>query len=149
MNQIAKEIKDYWHTQSPYLSFDAEILDAIVGTLSEDETLILQRGKKACYDAGETEWNTYLFAVNKAFNRHNDVICGYTVVEDGDVICSEKSSITELDISPTTLKNCNKNYIYHVNDIEKDILPSLSLDAIADLTAAIVEYNAIHSVQVG
>lgn len=149
MNKIAKEIRDYWNEQSPYFTFDVETLDAIVPTLSEDETLILQKGRECCLK-GDNQLNkdSYLYAVHKAFNRHNDVICGYTVLEGSSVICSEKSSITELDISIDTLRNCNKNCLYHVSDVEKEILPSLTLDAIADLTAAIISYNATHCVAV-
>lgn len=148
MNQIAKEIRDYWNTLSPYFTFDVETLDSLVPTLTKDETLILQKGYDACCKEAGIDKDTYLYAVHKAFNRHNDIICGYTIIEDGTVICSEKSSITELDISIETLRNCNKNCIYHVCDVEKTILPTLTLDAIADLTAAIIEYNAIHNVNI-
>lgn len=148
MNKIAKEIKDYWFEQSHYFMLDTEVLDAIIPTLSTDETLILNKGRDACFKSSELEKAAYQYAVSKAFNRHNDVISGYTVIDGDAVLCSEKSSITELDISIETLISCNKHCIYHVCDVEKDILPSLPFEAIADLTGAIISYNEVHGVPV-
>lgn len=145
MNRIATEIKNYWLDQNQYFRLDSETLETVVDSLSEDDKLILGKGKEVCFK-DPTDKEMYLFAVNKAFNRHNDIIAGNTVIENGEVICSEKSSITELDISAETLWHCNRHCIYHVEDIEKDILPTLSFEAIADLTAAIISYNAIHSI---
>lgn len=148
MNKIAKEIKDYWFEQSPYFRLDTDVLDSIIPTLSTDETLILNRGKDVCLKSSALDRGAYLYAVNKAFNRHNDIISGYTVIEDNSVLCSEKSSITELDISIETLISCNKHCIYHVCDVEKEMLPSLPFETIADLTGAIISYNEVHGVPV-
>lgn len=144
MNRIAKEIKEYWFKQSPYFILDSEVLDKVSRSLSADETLILEKGFDACTDAVSKE--AYTFAVHKAFNRHNDIITGSTVIDGDEILCSEKSSITELEISIGTLVDCNRHCIYHVEDVEKELLPGLSLEAIADLTAAIICYNAKHSV---
>jgi len=148
MNSIAKEIKNYWFEQSPYFMLDSEVLETITKTLSKDETLLLSRGFEDCCKDEKSKL-AYIFTVNKAFNRHNDIITGATIIEDETILCSEKSSITELDITLETLKDCNKHCIYHVEDVEKDLLPGLSLEAIADLTAAIISYNSEHSIQVG
>lgn len=148
MNSISKEIKDYWYQQSPYFSWDSEVLNGVVDSLTETERDILKQGWEAVKSSGDAVLEeTYLFTVHKAFNRHNDIICGYSYAEGGEVICTAKSSITELDISPTTLRECNKNAFYHVNDIEKKLLPTLSFEAIADVTAAILLYNEQHMLE--
>lgn len=147
MDSISKEIKDYWYQQSPYFLWDAETLKETVDTLTDLERDVLSFGWDALKNRPDTDSDRslYLFTVHKAFNRHNDIICQNTMVVDGEIICTAKSSITELDISPATLIECNKNAFYHVEDIEKEQLPFLSLDAIADVTAAIILYNAQHS----
>ena len=50
----------------------------------------------------------------------------------------ENSSITELNIELKTLRDCNRNAVYHISDISKEILPALSFEAIADVTGAVI-----------
>lgn len=146
MNSVAKEIKDYWTKQSASFSWDAETLDLVAKSLSPEETEVLSKGRDACFAEDGVVKERYLFAVNKAFNRHNDIICGYTgVADDGSLLVTERSSITELNIRIGTLINCNRNCVYHIRDFETTILPSMTLDAIANLTNAILEYNMTHS----
>lgn len=145
MNAVAKEIKEYWDRQSQHFSWDAETLDFVSQTLSKDEQDVLLKGRAWCHADGGELWDEYLFAVTKAFNRHNDIICHYTTVDDdGSIIISKRSSITELGIKVSTLVNCNRNGVYHIGDIEKTQLPRLTLESIANVTAAIIVYNREH-----
>lgn len=138
MNKIAKEIRDYWSRQSQYFMWDSEVLDAIIPTLPQSDIDALTNDPD-----GKSE--QYWIAVNRAFNRHNDVICGYTTIREDGALCSAKSAITELDVSYATIRECNKHGVYHIKDIEDDIPDGLSLDAAAELTAAIISYNEKHS----
>lgn len=143
MSKITKEIKDYWKKQSPYLSFDVDILDRVINTLSDEERKILTNGDS---DVKE-EHDRYLFAVTRAFNRHNDFVCGYSdVADNGDIICSEKSSISELDIDYKTLVTCNRSAIYKVADMQTELLPSMTFEASVELTAAVLKYHAQHNI---
>lgn len=141
MNKVAKEVRDYWLSQNGYFQLDSEILGLTVESLSEAEKMILGKGKDACRAADDRTWQEYLFVVNKAFNRHNDLITGATTIDGTDLIITKKSSISELDISLNTLITCNRACIYHIEDVDKKLLPKLSFEAIADVTAAIIEYN--------
>ena len=147
MNKLNKEVMEYWHRRNACYIFDPETLDLAVSTLTEEEKLILGKGVDTCKLDPDLR-SRFMFVANKAFNRHNDIISGYTILEDDEISCTEKSSITELQISPETLVDCNRNCIYHIADVEKTILPSLSLEAIADLTAAIILYNTEHGVPI-
>lgn len=150
MKANAKEIKDYWGRQSPNYQWDAETLDFVVDTLSDAEREVLNMGYDVCKKCGDTTWETYILTVSKAFNRHNDLLCRYTTAdENGNLTTSLNSSITELDINVRTLTNCNRAYIYHINDFSKSLLPKLPLETIADLTTALVKYNATHDIKVG
>lgn len=150
MNRIAKEIRDYWDDQLPCFQWDSEILDLVSRTLTPEETEVLTKGRDACQAAEGKTWEQYLFTITKAFNRHNDIVCHYTTVGPGEtLLCTSRSSITELNINISTLVNCNRNCVYHINDIEKTMLPRLTLESIADVTAAIIVYNAIHQNDVG
>jgi hypothetical protein len=145
MNKIAQEIRNYWFTQSPFFILEPDVLDKVVQSLTDEEKKTILTGDEGKPTGDQASQDAYLFAVHKAFNRHNDIITGATTVNNGTVLCTEKACITELDISAETLKDCNKHCIYHICDVEKDILPGLSLEAIADLTAAIISYNETHT----
>ena len=147
MNSVAKEIKEYWSRKSRNFQFDSETLDIVSKTMTPDEEELLHSGEDLCRSIGGDTWDKYLFTVNKSFNRHNDIVCRYTTVSpDGQLFITNHSSITELPIKVGTLAACNKNCIYHICDFEKDLLQSLSLAAIADLTSAIVVYNSEHEI---
>ena len=149
MNSVAKEIKDYWMRQSASFSWDAETLDLVSKSLNPEEVAVLEKGRDKCFAEGGEAKERYIFVVNKAFNRHNDIICHYTEVSnDGSLRITERSSITELNIRVDTLINCNRNCVYHINEFETTLLPAMTLDAIADLTNAIVMYNEEHKGEV-
>ena len=141
MNKIAREVRSYWFSQSPYLMWDPITLDNVIKTLSPHEMELLDKGVEDC---DYTEMDDYTFTMNRVFNRHNDIICGWTTIEDGKVVCTEKSSITELDISLSVLKDCNRHCVYHVADVE-DTMPGFSFESAVELTAAIIKYNQTHS----
>lgn len=134
MKLEVKNVKDYWTAQSSNFQLDSEILSDCVSALTDAECAVLTTG-----DATD---EAFVFLVNKVFNRHNDVCNGVTVISDGAVEISSESSITELEISLDTLINCNRNCIYHIADVNKEILPALTFEAIAELTAAIITCDA-------
>lgn len=140
MRKEVKVVKEYWEEESPLYNLDSETLTECVEAMETIEKEILMNGDSKT-DTQQHE--DFLFMVHKAFNRHNDVCSGYTTIirdENGkyDVDLTGQSSITELNIELSTLINCNRNCVYRINDIAKEILPSLQFEAIADLTGAII-----------
>lgn len=138
MKKEIKVVRDYWKSQHDAFCLDTDVLTLSVETLTAEEQATLEQ-----YAKDEVMTDAVTFLMHKVFNRHNDICCGVTVInENNDVCLTVASSITELNIQLETLKDCNKHYIYHVQDITKEILPTLTLEAIADVTAAVLYYNA-------
>lgn len=136
MRKEVKVVRDYWTNLSPAFSIDPIVLNESVDTLETVEREILLNGDS---DTDKEQHEEFLFVVNKVFNRHNDICSGASGVDaDGGFVCTTKSSITELNISFSTLVDCNRNAIYHINDVSKEALPTLSFEAIADVTAALI-----------
>lgn len=140
MRKEVKVVKEYWEEQSPLFDLDSETLTECVEAMETIEKEILMIGDSKT-DTQQHE--DFMFMINKAFNRHNDVCSGYTSIikdEAGSyrVELTGQSSITELNIELSTLINCNRNCVYRINDITKEVLPSLQFEAIADLTGAII-----------
>ena len=121
MRKEVKVVRDYWATISPLFNLDTEVLVMSVDSLETVEREILLNG-----DSTTDE------------DQHDEFIFVVTEVKDGDVIISENSSITELNIELKTLRDCNRNAVYHISDISKEILPALSFEAIADVTGAVI-----------
>lgn len=138
MNVYATAVKDFYAKQSPLYEFDSVILNEVIESLTDSEKAKLKHLANSLDAAEDLD---VLFVVTKVFNRHNDVWSGYTKIENDDIIISDNSSITELEIEPTTLIDCNRNCIYKIKDVESRYLPVLSLEAIADLTAEIVKFQ--------
>lgn len=133
MNKLIKDVKSYWEKKSQFFILDTDILTSCIETLTDDERDILRSFNSDMYD----------FVQAKVFNRHNDISSGATALNDDNTITiTEKSSITELEITPDTLTACNKGCIFHICDIDKELLPTMSFETIADLTTAIIVYNA-------
>lgn len=141
MKKEIKVVRDYWKKRSEAFILDTDVLTLCIETLSDTEKAVLLNHSEDCTE----HTPEFIFVVNKVFNRHNDVCCGVTTFEEIKggyrIDITVASSITELDISLETLKNCNDNYIFHIQDISKEILPTLTLEAIADVTAAVITYN--------
>ncbi len=144
MKKNVKEVYDYWTSKRYNFSFDSEILDACVNNLTPRELAVLDRGRETCEDS-EALKEEFTYLMYKVFNRHNDIASRYSYIdEDGELVISERSSITELDISLETMKNCNQSCVYHIVDIQKETLPSLTFEAIAEVTAAILTFKKEH-----
>lgn len=138
MNKYAKAVKDYFQKQSPLYRFDSEILELSVNTMSDTERALLA----STIDDPDVETDpVVMFALYKAFNRHNDLYSHATVIDGNDIIISDNTSITELNISPQTFIDCSKNCIYKIKDVEAQYLPVLPLESIADLTNEIVLFQ--------
>ena len=81
--------------------------------------------------------------MNKAFNRHNDICKKNTLIgANEELILTDKSSLSELNIGIETLMECNQAGMYTIQDFSKANLVTLTLDTIHELTGAIIIYNA-------
>lgn len=143
MKKTVKEFYDYWNGKRLNFVFDSEILDVCVTHLLPHELKIVELGWEECVES-EALNVQFTFLMNKIFNRHNDIASRYTRVENDELVITPRSSITELDISMSTYKNCNASCIYHIEDVQKDILPSLTFESIAELTGAILTFQKEH-----
>lgn len=140
MNKLARAVKEFAFREfGNGIIFDSDVLDVAIKTLTPDEVETLELGDS---DTDEDQHEAYTFMLWKVFNRHNDICSRYSkVISDKDIEISPKSSITELNIEYKTLCNCVDNYILRICDVDKNILPSLTLHTISDITAAIIEFN--------
>lgn len=142
MKPIVKRVKDYWKRQMPLLSIDTEVMsDCVVALTMEEQARI------SMWNGVSEPDDDLSFILSKVFNRHNDVCAGTTTIasDKGNYVVeiTAQSSISELNISLKTLRDCNRACIYHVEDIDKEILPTLSFEAIAELTGAIIEADQV------
>lgn len=138
MRKEVKVVRDYWLSVSPLFNLDTDVLVTCINSLETVEREILLNGDSVTDDEQHEEFN---FVATKVFNRHNDVCSGATKIEGDDVLITEDSSITELNIELKTLRDCNRNAVYKIRDISKEVLPSLSFEAIADVTSAVIAIN--------
>lgn len=145
MANYTREIREYWEGKRYKFALDAELLDISLKALEPQELAILQKGRDTCKES-EALYEAWTFLAYKVFNRHNDIASRYTILDDsGELTVTEDSAITELDISLETMRNCNKSCVYKISDIKKDILPTLTFEAIAEITTAILAFNEEHS----
>ncbi len=145
MRKNAREVREYWSSKHYNFVLDAELLDASIGALTPQEIKILDKGRDECMQS-EALTEQWLFLMYKIFNRHNDLASRYsTIDENGELCITSNSAITELDISYDTMRNCNASLIYKISDVTKGALPSLTFEAIAEVTAAILNFNEEHS----
>lgn len=140
MNKLVRAVKDFALREVGGVLLDTDVLTTCISTLTPAERETLELGDSTF---NKDQHESYMFMLWKVFNRHND-ICNRSsrVISDRDIEISSKSSITELDISYSTLVNCNDNCVFRICDIQKDLLPTLTFDTIADVTAAIITFNA-------
>ena len=144
MANYMREIREYWENKRYKFALDAELLDISLKTLESNELTILQKGREVC-EGSEALSEVWTFLAYKVFNRHNDIASRYTILgDDGELTITEDSAITELAISLETMRNCNKSCVYKISDIKKDILPTLTFEAIAEVTVAILAFNEEH-----
>lgn len=144
MANYMREIREYWEGKRYRFTLDAELLDISLKALDPQELAILQKGRDIC-KSSEALSEAWEFLAYKVFNRHNDIASRYTILgDDGELTITQDSAITELDISLATMKNCNQSCVYKISDICKDILPTLTFESIAEVTAAILAFNEEH-----
>ena len=140
MNAVVKKVRDYFTEKSNLLMIDSEQLERAVDSLKPEEYAILQSND-------DPDYGPYDFVLHKVFYRHNDFVAGVSDLdEDGNIMCSALSAITELDISYDTYQACYDEGYIHIEDIDKDDFPSFSFEVIADLTSAIIEFSATQQV---
>lgn len=141
---LCKLISDYWRRQSPSIELDPQTLDWVVKSLTDEEREVLETGYG---NLGHYERKAFIFTLYKVRNRVVDIQKGVTQMgENFEVITSQDSSITELDISLDTMNNCNQCLIYKLNDIVGDYIAGLELEAIAEVTGQVIIWNALHGV---
>ncbi|MCM1215108.1 MAG: hypothetical protein NC548_11380 [Lachnospiraceae bacterium] len=142
MKPVVKHVKDYWKRHMPLLNIDTDTMSDCVAALTMEE-----RATIAAWNPFTDPNEEVAFLLSKVLNRHNDVCAGSTAIvnDKGNYVVeiTAQSSISELDISLSTLRGCNRACIYHIEDIDKEILPTLSFEAIADLTSAILVADSI------
>ena len=140
LKKMIMAIKAYVVSEIGADTTDTDTLEIVINSLTPDERNTLLLGDSL---SNPNVHEAYMFVVKKCFNRHNDICSRRTVIQDdGTIRVSKRSAITELDISYKTLVNCNNNCFFRIEDINKSILPSLTLESIADVTAAIIAYDA-------
>lgn len=141
MRPEVKVVRDFWLKRNPYFNLDTDVLALCVESLKDDEIAVLSRSNVG------TDDDDFIFVVNKVFNRHNDVCAGATEIEKQPnryvIKITSKSCITELDLSWATIQDCNANYIYHIEDIDREALPSLSFSTLCQLCGAIVDADRV------
>lgn len=140
MNQLTKKVKNFWLSMDPNFILDSVILDSAVQHLTKQEQHIIQTGNPKDLK--------YIFIMHKAYHRHNDILAGYTWFEGQEIVCTEKSSILELSIYPETYRECYKVDFETIEDIDKRSMAEMSFVAITDLTAALIQFSAIHGVDI-
>lgn len=142
MRPIVKRVKGYWKRRLPWLRFDTDTLSDCIEALTMEE-----RATLSLWDGMDSPTNEVAFLLSKVLNRHNDVCSGATAIvnDKGKYVVefTSRSSISELKIQYKTLTDCNKACVYHIEDISKEILLTLSFEAIADVTGAILEADRV------
>ena len=120
MRLSAKEVMSIWQERMELFPWDEELLDTVIATFD------------------------YPPSIDSILYRTADVLSGAsTINEDGVLYISAKSSITELDISPSLYSTCTKAGIITIEDINKDRCQQvLSIEDYAALTAAMLEVTA-------
>lgn len=140
MKAITMKVRDYFLGKSNLLSLDSVQLERAVESLSKEEYAILENGTDDSDPA-------YDFVLHKVFYRHNDFVAGCSDLDDnGNMICSARSCITELDISAETYRACYDAGYVHIEDIDKEDFPGFAFEIIADLTAAIIRFECEHQI---
>lgn len=145
MKPEVKCVRDFWAKKVQGATIDTDVLSDCVAALTLEERALLR-----LYAGQEQEPKAdVLFLLSKVFNRHNDVCKGNTAIvkTKGNYVVeiTPQSSISELVIGPETLRDCNKADIYLIEDVNKEVLPTLSFEAIADLTSAILQADQVQT----
>lgn len=140
MKAITMKVRDYFLGKSNLLNIDSEMLEKAIESLTDEEYAILNSNDDPAY-------KPYNFILHKVFYRHNDLCAGHSDIDDdGEIICSAQSGVTELDISMETYEACYAAGYLHIEDIDKEDFSGFSFEVIADLTAAIIKFEAVHQV---
>lgn len=145
MKPEVKCVRDFWSKKVQGCTIDTDVLSDCVSALTLEERALLR-----LYAGQEQEPKAEVaFLLSKVFNRHNDVCAGRTAIVktkgNSVVEITSQSSISELAIGLDTLKNCNSAGIYLIEDVNKEVLPTLSFEAIADLTSAILRAEQVQT----
>lgn len=140
MKAITMKVRDYFLSKSNLLNIDSVMLEKAIESLSEEDYAVLNSND-------DPEFKPYNFVLHKVFYRHNDLCAGHSDIDDdGTIICSAQSGVTELDISMDTYDACYAAGYLHIEDIDKEDFSGFSFEVIADLTAAIIKFEATHQV---
>lgn len=130
MTRLATAVRDYWRGVSSLITLEPTVLQEAIDALEIYEKKLLDSHRK---DSRE-------FMMHKVFNRHNDICDGNTVVEFCDAIITTRSAISELDISLSTLLDCNKNGIYKIEDLTSESIKKLRPDSMREVDEALRKY---------
>lgn len=141
MKTVCKKVRDYFNQKSNLLNIDAQALQKAVNSLSYVEQQLIEHSDIEHLTAMED------FIFHKAFYRQNDICAGCTDFDDeGNIILSAQSAITELEITLETYQELHELGCIEIDDVKKDEFPQLSLESLADLTAAILKFETNNQV---
>lgn len=118
MKPEVKAVQDFLSVNAKYARLDIDVLVNVVKSLEDSERkLLLADIDDMDSDVGEN----YNFLMQKIFNRHNDVVAGFTklvICGTGvNVVCSAKSNVSE----------CAHNLV------DYEVLKEHGLDMIGDM----------------
>lgn len=138
MNKVVKRVKDYCLKVNPSARIDAEQLERAIMSMTAGEFVVLQDTDESYY--------SFIFTATKAYNRHNDLVKGYTDIDKDCMIFTEKSSVTELYITPETylcLQVFNWQRLEDVNPWDVQHLP---IETLKELVFALKDFERLHNV---
>lgn len=143
MNALAKSVRDYWCAGFRRTILDPEVLQICIDNLEPYEIDLLEKGVAVCAESDALK-ESFDFLLKKIRNRHNDISSRCTLVDedDGTLLFSNSTCVSELQIHPDTYDECVEHSLTRIRDITKEALVLLSFNAIADVTAALVLWNA-------
>lgn len=148
MNEM-KFVKEYWNQQSKYYIWDDYVLRVSIESLDEDERNLIT---KDVATLSPDDQNRYHFIMYRIFNRHFDVINGRTEImmdDDGKkyAVYTKKSSLTELDISYSTFVNCYQSAIFKIEDIERPMVSTMTLESTIEIMKLLMAMGAIKDIK--
>lgn len=144
MNDLARSVRDYWCSGRKRTVLDPVVLQTCIDNLEPYERQLLEKGVAVCAESDSLR-ESFDFLLIKIRNRHYDISSQCTIVdEDGHITYTDRSCVSELEIHPNTYGELVEHSLTRIRDVTKEALVLLSLDAIADVTAALVLWYTSH-----
>lgn len=134
MKVMLRNIKTYWTQKHNGATYDTDILRTCVESLTDKERELLHH-----YDPKNDD---FIYAVMKVVSRHDDVVAGYTSIDDNlNVHITSKSALTEINVPIETLRNCRKRNIWRICEIDKASDKAISQETMSTLLQCFAEFH--------